>query len=103
LRDAETTIRQLLLALPDDDTSNSPASCRVASRNYVTGCLTNDVTGCSGNDAFRKRSPMLTQPLLQQLHALRLRGMAAGLEQQLSGTASGDLSFEERLGLLIQQ
>jgi DNA replication protein DnaC len=45
---------------------------------------------------------MLTQPLLQQLHELRLRGMAAGLEQQLSGTTTGDLSFEERLGLLIQ-
>ncbi len=45
---------------------------------------------------------MLTQPLLQQLHELRLRGMAAGLEQQLSGTTSGELSFEERLGLLIQ-
>ena len=27
---------------------------------------------------------MLTQPLLQQLHELRLRGMAAGLEQQIS-------------------
>jgi DNA replication protein DnaC len=46
---------------------------------------------------------MLTQPLLQQLHELRLRGMAAGLEQQLSGTTTGELSFEERLGLLIQQ
>jgi len=28
-------------------------TCRVASRNFVTGCLTNDVTGRSGNDAFR--------------------------------------------------
>ena len=30
---------------------------------------------------------MLTQPLLQQLHELRLRGMAAALEQQLSTQA----------------
>jgi DNA replication protein DnaC len=46
---------------------------------------------------------MLTQPLLQQLHDLRLRGMAAGLEQQLSSSTSTELSFEERLGLLLQQ
>jgi DNA replication protein DnaC len=45
---------------------------------------------------------MLTQPLLQQLHELRLRGMAAAFEQQLTTLASKDLNFEERLGLLIQ-
>jgi DNA replication protein DnaC len=45
---------------------------------------------------------MLTQPLLQQLHELRLRGMAAALEQQLTTQASSELSFDERLGLLIQ-
>jgi hypothetical protein len=38
---------------------------------------------------------MLTQPLLQQLHELRLRGMAAALEQQLSTLASNELSFDE--------
>jgi hypothetical protein len=45
---------------------------------------------------------MLTQPLLQQLHELRLHGMAAALEQQLTTLASNELNFEERLGLLIQ-
>jgi DNA replication protein DnaC len=45
---------------------------------------------------------MLTQPLLQQLHDLRLRGMAAALEQQLATLTSNELSFDERLGLLIQ-
>jgi DNA replication protein DnaC len=45
---------------------------------------------------------MLIQPLLQQLHELRLRGMACGLEQQLSSSTSTELSFEERLGLLLQ-
>ena len=45
---------------------------------------------------------MLTQPLLQQLHELRLRGMAAAFEQQITTLASNDLSFEDRLGLLIQ-
>src|SRR3984885_10726272 len=45
---------------------------------------------------------MLTQPLLQQLHELRLRGMAPAFEQQLTTLAANDLNFEERLGLLIQ-
>ena len=45
---------------------------------------------------------MLTQPLLHQLHELRLRGMAAALEQQLTTQASSALTFDERLALLIQ-
>jgi DNA replication protein DnaC len=45
---------------------------------------------------------MLTQPLIQQLHELRLRGMAAALEQQHTNAERGALSFEERLGLMIQ-
>lgn len=45
---------------------------------------------------------MLTQPLIQQLHELRLRGMAAALEQQNQNAERGQLSFEERPGLMIQ-
>ena len=45
---------------------------------------------------------MLTQPLIQQLQELRLRGMAAALEQQLGSPDRTELSFEERLGLMIQ-
>ena len=45
---------------------------------------------------------MLTQPLLHQLHELRLRGMAAALEQQLSTQTANELTFDERLVLLIQ-
>lgn len=45
---------------------------------------------------------MLTQPLIQQLHELRLRGMAASLEQQNANAERVALSFEERLGLMIQ-
>src|SRR5207244_10188759 len=45
---------------------------------------------------------MLTQPLIHQLQELRLRGMAAALEQQLSSPDRAQLSFEERLGLMIQ-
>jgi len=45
---------------------------------------------------------MLIEPMIQQLHALRLRGMAAGLEQLLATEQHTSLSFEERLSLLIQ-
>jgi DNA replication protein DnaC len=45
---------------------------------------------------------MLTEPLLQQLHQLRLTGMAAALEQQLASPDHSDRSFEDRLGRMIQ-
>ncbi len=45
---------------------------------------------------------MLTEPLIQQLHALRLNGMAAALEQQLASADRTALGFEDRLGLMIQ-
>lgn len=46
---------------------------------------------------------MLTEPLVQQLNELRLRGMAAALEQQLALPDRTQMAFEDRLGLLIQQ
>lgn len=45
---------------------------------------------------------MLMPPLIQKLHELRLRGMAAALEQQHANADRAALSFEERLGLMIQ-
>jgi DNA replication protein DnaC len=45
---------------------------------------------------------MLTEPLLQQLHQLRLTGMAAALEQQLASPDRSDRSFEDRLAIMIQ-
>lgn len=45
---------------------------------------------------------MLTEPLIQQLQTLRLRGMAAALEQQLASADHSRLSFDDRLGLMIQ-
>lgn len=45
---------------------------------------------------------MLTEPLIQQLHELRLNGMAAALEQQLASPDRTALAFEDRLGLMIQ-
>jgi DNA replication protein DnaC len=46
---------------------------------------------------------MLTEPLIQQLQTLRLKGMANALEQQLASPDRTDRSFEDRLGLMIQQ
>ena len=44
---------------------------------------------------------MLTQPLLDNLSQLRLNGFRAAFEQQLAQPSYQDLSFEERLGLLV--
>lgn len=45
---------------------------------------------------------MLTEPLVQQLTQLRLHGMAQALERQIAAPDHGQLSFEDRLGLMIQ-
>jgi DNA replication protein DnaC len=45
---------------------------------------------------------MLIEPMIHQLHQLRLRGMAAGLEQLLHSAQHASLSFEERLSVMIQ-
>lgn len=45
---------------------------------------------------------MLQNPLFDQLHALRLRGMAAALEHQLASPDAAALPFEDRLALLLQ-
>jgi hypothetical protein len=45
---------------------------------------------------------MLTEPLILQLTQLRLNGMAQALEQQIHAVDSTTRSFEDRLGLMIQ-
>jgi DNA replication protein DnaC len=44
---------------------------------------------------------MLTQPLLEKLSQLGLVGFRAALEEQFASPHYADLSFEERLGLLV--
>ena len=44
---------------------------------------------------------MLTQPLLDNLSKLHLSGFRAALEEQLRNPQYAELSFEERLGLLV--
>lgn len=46
---------------------------------------------------------MLNHPTLQQLRALKLEGMAQALQEQLELNNLRDLTFEERLGLLVER
>jgi DNA replication protein DnaC len=46
---------------------------------------------------------MLTEPLIHQLHELRLHGMAASLEQQRAAPDFAQRSFEDRLTLMLEQ
>jgi DNA replication protein DnaC len=46
---------------------------------------------------------MLTQQTVEKLHAMRLRGMAEAFRQQQEDPQVQRLSFEERLGLLIDR
>jgi DNA replication protein DnaC len=46
---------------------------------------------------------MLQQPMIEKLLTLRLHGMAEGLQAQEQDPAARELSFLERLGLLVDQ
>jgi DNA replication protein DnaC len=46
---------------------------------------------------------MLQQPMIEKLHALKLRGMMEALEQQEQDESIRELSFLDRLSLLIDQ
>lgn len=46
---------------------------------------------------------MLIQPTLDTLNRLKLTGMAQALSEQLTQSAAQSLSFEERLGLLLER
>ena len=46
---------------------------------------------------------MLTHPTIDKLEAMRCKGMAAALQEQLQTPGIEELSFEERLGLLIDR
>jgi len=46
---------------------------------------------------------MLAQPMLEKLSALRLGGMLTGFKEQMENKEFKSLSFEERLGLLVDR
>jgi len=44
---------------------------------------------------------MLTHPTIEKLHALHLTAMATAFEAQRSSSQHAELSFDDRLGLLV--
>lgn len=46
---------------------------------------------------------MFSHPTLDKLQSLRLRGMAQALTEQMAMPDINDLSFDERLGLLVDR
>jgi hypothetical protein len=46
---------------------------------------------------------MLQQPMMEKLHALKLQGLIEALERQEQDEAARELSFLDRLALLIDQ
>ena len=46
---------------------------------------------------------MLTHPIMDKLRTLRLNAMAHALEEQMQTSDIESLSFEERLGLLVDR
>nr|WP_320010896.1 IS21-like element helper ATPase IstB [uncultured Desulfobulbus sp.] len=46
---------------------------------------------------------MLLHPTLEKLYTLRFTGMAAALDEQMQMNSLADMSFEERLGLLLDR
>ena len=46
---------------------------------------------------------MLTHPTLEKMKSLKLHGMAKAFEEQLQMPDIGELSFEERVGLMIDR
>jgi DNA replication protein DnaC len=50
-----------------------------------------------------KKAPMMTQQTLTQLRSLKLSGMADALQEQLTQPSMSAMSFEERMGLLVDR
>jgi DNA replication protein DnaC len=46
---------------------------------------------------------MLMEPMMEKLVSMRLQGMVDGLKAQQQDPAAGELSFQERLGMLVDQ
>ncbi|OSM08763.1 hypothetical protein MAIT1_04898 [Magnetofaba australis IT-1] len=46
---------------------------------------------------------MLNHPTIDKLKSMRLNGMATALIEQMQTSTADELSFEERLGLLVDQ
>ena len=54
-------------------------------------------------NATVKGGRMLNEQTFDQLHAMKLIGMAEGFREQLEQSSFRDLSFEERFGMLVER
>ena len=54
-----------------------------------------------GADLRRRRVPMLTPETIEKMNAMKLFGLVSAFENQLSSSEYKELSFEERVGLLV--
>ena len=59
--------------------------------------------GWCSSPGSQKGIRMLNQQTIEKLHAMKLHGMADAFHTQLETTDAGQLSFEERFGLLVDQ
>jgi len=46
---------------------------------------------------------MLTHPMMDKLNAMKLTGMAKALQELMDSTGADSLSFEEKLGLMVDR
>src|ERR1700674_4911773 len=58
---------------------------------------------CMSLQPTHKGTTMLNQQTVEKLHAMKLHGMADAFHTQLETTDAGQLSFEERFALLVDQ
>jgi DNA replication protein DnaC len=60
-------------------------------------------TSSTARNDKTKGIPMMMNTTLEQLRSLKLNGMAAGLQEQLTQAGMTAMSFEERLALLVDR
>ena len=60
-------------------------------------------TTCAARSTSAEEKLMLQQPMIEKLRAMRLHGMAEALKAQEQDDAARELSFPDRLGMLIDR
>src|SRR3954467_6780076 len=77
--------------------------CRTTAPNPCpTSCRSSTATSAAAATTIEE-DPMLTHPTTDRLRELGLAGMARGLEEQRRHPDAADLSFEDRLAMLVER
>jgi len=58
---------------------------------------------CTMTEEYGKGQQMLNEQTMEKLHAMKLHGMADGYDEQRQQPSVAELSFDERLGLLVDR